>query len=279
MNVTKDKNRKVFIFDLDKTLLDKNNIINKYTYKALSIENKKNNLLIAATGRSWQVVKTIKKINIFKYFVCNNGSDIFFKNKLIYRKNISSKFVIKILSILKKYKITAYIFNSISNKCYVLNSNHNIIKRLIASKISVKYKLDRVKNIKDKKNIIKIFIPRIINYKKNRILKNFYKDYSKYISEYTYYFGTIICPKKTSKGHALKIILKKFPKLNVKNIYAFGDSINDISMKKVTPNLIIRSNSSKKVKAYATDFFSTKKTRILDYLNIINHNIENKLRK
>ncbi|TNK82459.1 Cof-type HAD-IIB family hydrolase [Mycoplasmopsis pullorum] len=91
---------KVFAFDLDGTLLKKDNTVNEFTAKVIKQAHESNNLNIVATGRGiLKVLPLIENgtLDGFDYLVCSNGA-------LVYDLNKKSKIVLGAVD-LESYKI------------------------------------------------------------------------------------------------------------------------------------------------------------------------------
>ncbi|WAM01937.1 HAD hydrolase family protein [Mycoplasmopsis felis] len=96
-----NKNNWVFAFDLDGTLLQRNNKANEYTLDVLKKSKESGNINIVATGRG--LAKTLpllesKAIDHMDYLVCSNGTVIYdVKNKSSITLNSLDKNVFDIM--------------------------------------------------------------------------------------------------------------------------------------------------------------------------------------
>ncbi|WP_036456753.1 HAD-IIB family hydrolase [Mycoplasmopsis lipofaciens] len=228
---------KIFAFDLDGTLLTSENVVHPFTQEALLFSQKSGNFNVISTGRGLQktlpLLKTIKGID---FLICSNGS-LFYdvKNK----KWVSlGKIDKSVLELMHKYCETHDLILSLDTPnftgTWMKNNNfphwmkEQAIMDMNLSNFCSYQKLLDVAN--DSKNIIcqlAIRNPLELANKTTLYFKN--KLQNKYKVFLTNTIYTDINSLNTSKWNGL-VELANYLKININEIYTFGDSGNDLEM-------------------------------------------------
>lgn len=193
---------KLLVSDFDNTLFSKD-----YTKNVLSVNEfvEQGNMFVIATGRHLPyLLKDIKSIELkYKYLICNDGAIIYDKNLLcIYRKDIDNALAKSIIDL-----ATPYIGTVIND--WLIDDSQIYTKNLDGNINAI------VLNIKDRQKSIQLL----------DIIKNKYNEIDGYISDN--WINIRHCD--VTKATAIKLV-SEIEKINNENIFAIGDSINDIPM-------------------------------------------------
>lgn len=246
---------KLAVFDLDGTLLNSKHEISKENIEAISQLRENNIKVVIATGRSNELLKPyVKALNITSDIITCNGTVIGhpFKDTMLYEDVVSKAQVRKTIDMCIKYGHEFLVYTS---------------KAIFARKNDIDSFL-KEKNIalenEYKANFVIIgSIEEIINdYKINKILvieRN--KDKYQELSERVKDFNEVshiqsnesyidIGPLNNSKGNAVKILCKHLG-INIEEVIAFGDQMNDISMIETVGFGVAMGNAKDEVKSIA----------------------------
>ncbi len=199
---------KIIFSDYDGTLYtDDTSIINNI--KMIKKFQKKNNLFVIATGRSYYDFKEmLKKYKIpYDYLILNHGSIILDSNLNIIKSYSINKDIVKeILSLAKENKriYETVLFDALDK--YVKEDTTDIIKIMLKTKFyETATKLSNFMN-KNYKNNVKSYIIKSKNH---------------YLIE--------IIAIETDKSKAIEEVLKR-ENIEKQNVYTIGDGSNDVEM-------------------------------------------------
>lgn len=222
---------KLFVFDLDGTLLNSKGIITKESKDVICKCKNNGNYVAYITGRGNLRTKEFLKGLPCDGYACNNGSKIYCDNKLIDDYCIEYEYAKEFLEnecknkdficAIEPYKYFSFEDPKIDNKNY-FKSDINRLPELPIDMITVrkaeKIDVEKYKNIQIRKT------------RNNELL---------------------ITAKKATKLNSLKIIANYF-KIKKENIIVFGDDFSDIEMFKNCGYSIAMGNAVKEVKDIAT---------------------------
>ena len=250
-------NKKVFIFDLDGTLLNEKEEVQKCHIKALINAKAKGHELVLCSGRSYEhIVPVLKQLseNLFRYLICNNGSYIYDlkTNNTIMDKSIDFSFLEKFEKIGEKYNTLWGVHTpSFSKRGYFWKSEPKWFKNVLHKEWDV----NKFVNFKDIKHLfdgVKISqvtwrsTKEIVSKMIEEVRENT-KDYNHFISGEVY---IDILPKGISKFTGI-MNLCKILNVSINSCIAFGDSGNDIEMLKGVGFGIAVKNGTKEARAAA----------------------------
>lgn len=243
--------KKIFITDIDGTLIhyDERDGENIAAFKRLK-EN--DNIAVACTGRSLEGVEMVEKEHEIKfdYYIVLNGAMILDSEKnIVHRKEIRNKDVYNIINSIKSEFLNISVNNG--EKYYLVHGNgENLIKEDDGFKLE-SLNLEEVLN----QNILAI----AIHYKKEdgkyielleEICKMVNSQYGDFMVAYRNNHFIDIVPKGCSKGEGVKYIEELF-KIDSKDIFAIGDSGNDISMLSGQENSFTFDYAEEEIKKHA----------------------------
>ena len=243
--------------DLDGTLY--NNGVSDEDVKAIEEIEKENVIFHVATGRVFrQAYKMIsEKFKLNGYYICENGSFIFDKNKnLIFKEPLNDYLVRKILNTFDLNSSHIYlkydgkVVLSGGSEIFDYYSNDYIIDEEI-------FKKDTFDNLVGNVGILSD------NMDELKRLEYFYKDKFGEVCD-IYLSGPYtlnIVPNHVSKRHAIEHICKKY-NVTVDEIATMGDSPNDICMLKDIKYSFAMDKSQDEVKKNASYVVSSVKEGI-----------------
>jgi len=220
---------KLFVFDLDKTVLNSKNKLSIVNSQVLDIISERQIILIPATGRNmFGIPKEILEKNI-RYFIVSNGAKIIDnkRKKVIWHKYLLQKELISIVQVLKSKKVLFLYSIHSGNVCFDSSIIQVIIRSLFYHNHSKLLKKESIINLE---YVYKIQIM-VLSKRKMSIMYNKLKEVkgvhvvkssSRYIE---------ITAEHANKGTALKYI-SKYLSIPNNNIVAIGDNENDLEMLK-----------------------------------------------
>ena len=233
--------------DLDGTLY--HNGINEEDVRAIEEIEKENVVFHVATGRVFkQAYKMVNdKLKLNGYYICENGSFIFDKDKkLISKEPLDNNLVRKIINTFDSN--TCHIYLKYDGNI-VLSGGANVFD-YYSSDYIVDEELFKNDDFKDLVGNVGILSDNIDELK---TWEYFYKDKLKDICD-VYLSGPYtlnIVPTHVSKRHAIEMICKKY-NVSTDEVATIGDSPNDICMLKNMKNSFAMNKSNKDVKESAS---------------------------
>ncbi len=264
-------NKKAFVFDLDGTLLNSNKEIFPENIKAINDAIDAGHYVGIITGRNFSQIKPyLEPLAKVQYFVVLNGGAIY--------DNFSKE--LKFLSQpLDKVLINDIISTAQAIKREVQFSNYDRLYRVYFGKnirediteegfFKDATKNPQYDNWEEVKHLIDGPIIRIAI----RCEKLYRKDILKELQ--TKYEGSDIChitessnayvecdPVGVSKFNTLELIVKQhWNNIDLDNIYAFGDTENDLSVLSQLKNSVAMGNASAHIKSVCTHVIDTNNT-------------------
>lgn len=247
-------NRKVFIFDLDGTLLNSKEQMSERTINAIKKIYEKGSFIIIASGRMYKSTKIV--INKYLPFlneipiVSYNGAYVVsHSGEVVFESDIDKKLAIDIIKEAKKEKIHVQTYinddliadddnNEIKGYAKHSGVDYKIVNDLEDYILKNKYGPTKILTISDEK--------RLDFFQKNMQAK--YNNELNIVRSFNIYLDFL--NKDSSKGIALKK-LSNIYNFDLKNAYIFGDSENDISMLVLSNNSYAMDNASNHVKKSA----------------------------
>ena len=246
--------KKLLAIDMDGTLLDWRKRISKRSIKTLIKAQEQGNVVVLASGRSFdRMIKYANKIKLNEYggyMASLNGSLIFdAKTGEVFRNSAFD------------YEVLKELFHFLDE----LRLDYSVYKKDViyeGSNSKIPFKLFRRLTLKKVKPIHDIFIDKvevnkvIINEKKSKLEEIQRHIVAKFqdriMVSITSILSIEITSKNGSKGFAILDIAEKID-IDTKDIWAFGNHGNDISMFNIAGRAIAMENSIQQLKAIATE--------------------------
>ncbi|SHE67961.1 hypothetical protein SAMN02745164_00922 [Marinitoga hydrogenitolerans DSM 16785] len=245
--------KKVFVFDLDGTLLNSKQEVTLRTINAMKAIFEKGYFIIIASGRMYKSTKMIiekyfpflKKIPIISY---NGAYVISHTGEVIFESDIPKNDAIEIIKEAKNENIHVQIY--LDDELIGEKDNEEI--RGYSKHSGVEYKI--VKSLEEyilnKKSPTKVLViankEKLDDFQKNMVSK--YNNKLNIVRSFNIYLDFL--NKDSSKGIALKKLSEIYD-FDLSKAYIFGDSENDISMLKLSKNSYAMKNASEHVKSEA----------------------------
>lgn len=237
--------KKLFVFDLDGTLLRDDKTVSEITANTLIDLTRKKNSIIFATARAPRdVYQYIPDILRSSSIICYNGACIIKEGKIIYKKELLKKDILDIIKIAKQHKYYQ-ICLEINDKLY---SNFDIVDFFgnIPTQINDLVALDFQTAYK------------VILCNKKGIDSNFIKKLPKSCKGIITDKGTLcqIIKADASKWNSIEFLTKQL-NISYRDIITFGNDYNDIDMIKNAGIGIAMGNAERAVKDVADIIIDT----------------------
>ncbi|OOO00274.1 MAG: hypothetical protein ATN35_08185 [Epulopiscium sp. Nele67-Bin004] len=265
---------KMFVFDLDGTLLTSDQQIDENTTKMLNDLHNQGKKIVIATGRSHSLVEDIvSEYNLTCDLILNNGHELHLDDKVSYIPFSSTK-LLEVMEILAKYNMYVTAFGENNKKYSFLDIEEYYNQHILMSEsirgYSLKDSLD--KPLFNKQHYTKNFfqVNQASDFSVLNILKidakNLDKETTKKcLQELEHIDGLLLSSSyeayieviqdNAHKGIAVLELASRYG-IMPDEICAFGDSGNDIEMLQVVTHSFAMANASDKVKSvakYVTD--------------------------
>lgn len=236
---------KIIVTDLDGTLLTKDKKVSKLNCEVLNkVHREKGVELVIASGRDIYSIKEITGCLSVDYHICFNGAKVYKHGEVIYNRAMPEKIC---EDILKKGMEFGLEFSATAGKEIHYTRMDNEYTRLSEGKESLIFI-----NIKSKEQIVgkkfekMVFVGEHENFLKLRSYVE--KNYSDDVNLFASGDDVIdIVSKECNKGNALKIVAQDLGIEN-KEIIAFGDNENDLSMLEIAGCPVIMANAKEEYK-------------------------------
>ncbi|MDK2819687.1 MAG: HAD-IIB family hydrolase [Mycoplasmataceae bacterium] len=257
------KGKKLFVFDLTGTLLNKNEGIDPEIIYQIKKIYKKNHYVAITSSNSYQYCIDLLKpiIDFIHFFVGNNGSILIdnIKGELMKTpKTLNMDFINEIL---KDVKLLGGAVQIITSKKVFVNSYINIFK-------SEEWLSEKA----IERNINQFSEYEINSMRQNQIIQLSIIINPNYINQFLVYLKQLYCNdyefKKSSKINidinlsgvnkyeGIKTIMLLY-QINEDNVFSFGNSTSDLEVIKNTHNSYAMANSDLVVKEFAQNIIQT----------------------
>lgn len=261
---------KIYISDLDGTLLRNDGTISEYTFKKLNFLLKNDVNFTVASARSFFSIKDILKgIQIKLPIIEFNGAFITNLNtgEHIIINEIRNDIVNDLLEIIKKNNNVPFISSYNRNKDHLyyhesLNEGMEwYLKNRIESNDPRLKKISTLEKIHNEKVVCFTVIDKRKNLENlvNEIEKKYLNELEFHFIENQYspgWYWFTIHDKKATKDQAIKLLFESL-NLNLENLIVFGDNLNDLKMFKIASKSIAVSNANEDLKKYASEITET----------------------
>lgn len=256
------KNKKIFSFDLDGTLLNSKGEISKETLKALKKAKESGVILSMNSGRGFHdMIGLLKSTDfLFDFLICNNGAYFYEtkRNKHHHFSGIDKKIIIKAREIASPLK-PVFALHTVNGVYRNEEFIDNIPPKWFTEKIADEWKRIH-KTIYSNKQLDEKMEEELVTQvafradkqtikELHELLKHLKKDIEIHISGEVY---LDINPLNTNKFVGLQRLCE-YIDADVQNVYAFGDSGNDLAMLEGAGWGIAMSNGTEEAKKAANE--------------------------
>ena len=262
--------KKIYISDLDGTLLRNDAILSDYSRKKLKeLMEKDVNLTIASARSIVSIKEILKGVSLKLPIIEFNGAFISDfttgKHKII--NEIDRKITKKIFSLIKRHNCIPFIstFNGKEDRLYYQEILNEGMDWYLNNRIKAKDKrLRKIENLEDSLNDHVVCFT-VINKKeeiielKEEINEKFGKNVEIHFTDNQYSTGWhwfTLHDRRATKDQAIKILIEELG-LSFEGLTVFGDNVNDIKMFKIASRAIAVGNATKELKEYATKVIGT----------------------
>ena len=246
---------KLAVFDLDGTLLNSKHRISKENIEAINLLRKNNIHVVIATGRSNQLLKPyLEALNIKDDVITCNGTVIGHPDKevMLYEDIVPKDEVRKALEMCLKYDHQFLVYTSKAVVARENDWNMFLKEKNVTNNNSFKANFlitEDIEDIINNHSVNKILIIERNDVKYTELAKRV-NNYDKVAHTQSAKSYLDIGPLNNSKGKAIKILCKELG-LNLDEVIAFGDQMNDISMISIVGFGVAMGNARDEVKKYA----------------------------
>jgi Cof subfamily protein (haloacid dehalogenase superfamily) len=242
----------IFVFDLDGTLLNKNQEITPFTQSQLEALHRQGHRLWLATGRTQYTVEPfLKQCPWFDTAILNNGAAIL---DVATRTKVRERFVAKTTqaTLIDHHVLEDQAFALVTPqgvrglKHEFLQYFHNFNARFPQAQIAIEIASEAELKVTDAYKLLTFFKAPSEAQKMQQTLK------SRWAIETVQSMDVFLdlMPLNTSKGEALQWWLDR-QGINVDSVVVFGDNENDIEMLQLTRHSYAMQNAVEKAKAAA----------------------------
>lgn len=270
-------NKKYIFFDMDGTLLNSEHIVQPEMINVISTLQKNNVGISIATGRSINMtIKYINQLKIQEPIILSNGNFIYFPlEKKLQVINNPLSYTVKnyFIEFLKRYGGTITFTDSTKDYVYSTDDNSNYIADYSINVIDLsKWSINKLENFLLNINCYHLSAVYI-----GKTLEQF--EFKDLIEHFNILQDLNYCRINDSssmfidadsfnahKYFGIEHVIKKL-NLDSNNIYAFGDSNNDLTMIQNIKNSVAMGNAYPNVKKYAKFIIGDNNTNaIADFL-------------
>jgi len=258
--------------DLDGTILQKDQTINKEDVEALIKFKEAGNTIIVSTGRGIKgIKKAFENYPEIKYdyvVACNGAIVLDNENNIVFNNYIDYETAISLFNdLLDKEDILVHFEDEVSN--YVIRPEHNRYDEVLADLeerfATIIKREDILEQNKSYPIISLISMNEDIEVAEN--IKNFILNkYGHAIEAYRNQHFVDISAKNCSKGNGLKKLLEKIG-IEPSELYVIGDSYNDLAMFEITDNSYTFTYAEEGVKLHAKHIVKNEAELINSILN------------
>lgn len=231
-------------FDIDGTLLDQNKKMSDSTKKAIE-KLKENGVFVAiATGRAPFMFENLRKEIDIDSFVSFNGQYVVFENEVIYKNPMQTDELEKLLYFSQKKNLPLVFMDEKQMKAtdpdhpHIMNSLVNSLKFPHPNKDILFYK---------GREIFQVLI-----FCKEQEDNGYCESFPNFRFIRWHEYSTDVLPAGGSKAEGIKKMVERLG-FEMKDVYAFGDGLNDIEMLQTVGTGVAMGNALDEVKKHADE--------------------------
>lgn len=260
--------RKLFVCDVDNTTLTPGET--SFSPKIIDAFNKiinGGNRLMVASGRTYYNLRKLFNNNDDVIYLCENGGLLVENQRDLFVNEMDHETAIELGNTLLSLKLPFEICTS--HKIYYFGKNEKDctwFSSLIGNPVECISSFDEVKE-----TILKIsYFKMIADNDFTEIKEKLFKMFGSKLETFDPNCNWIdFSPLNVSKGLILKKYMTK-KRINKKDVYAFGDADNDISLFNVSGNSYCKEDGLESAKKYAKYTFKTFDLAIEDIVSVLN---------
>jgi Cof subfamily protein (haloacid dehalogenase superfamily) len=233
--------KKIVFFDIDGTLLDHEKNLPDSTKKAIKLLQDNGVFVAIATGRAPFMFTNLREELEIDSFVSFNGQFVVFENQIIYENTLNEK---DLESLFHQAKI---------NEHPLVFMNHQTMKASVKHHPYIEESLGSL-NFTHPEEDAAFYLNRkmyqsLLFCKEQEELK-YSADYPNFHFIRWHPYSVDILPKGGSKAEGIKKMIERLG-FELKDVYAFGDGLNDLEMLKAVGTGVAMGNGVPEAKANA----------------------------
>ncbi|KAB2337343.1 Cof-type HAD-IIB family hydrolase [Cytobacillus depressus] len=232
---------KIVFFDIDGTLLDSDKQLPQTTKKALQ-QLKENGVFVAiATGRAPFMFDKLRQELDIDSFISFNGQYVVFENEVIYKNSLPAAEIDRLVEYANKKEHALVFLNEKEMKSSALENK--FIEESIGS-LKFPYPDKDIHFYKEQE------IYQALVFAEEHEDKEYERNFPNFRFIRWHQFSTDVLPAGGSKAEGIKMMIDRLG-FEMKDVYAFGDGLNDIEMLKTVGTGIAMGNALDEVKLAA----------------------------
>ena len=235
------ENKKLFIFDIDGTVLDDKKAIPLKTKQAIKELNESHEVAIA-TGRNHTMAReVVEELGVSNYIVCN-GAAAYYKHEAIYTNFLDEDELQKLIKMAdeNKHELVYETIDKLRRRSEMPGSRVEDGMQFVGFPVP-EYDRDFYKT----QSLVQCLL--FVSEDEMEIYRN---EFSHFRFVRWYKTGVDVLPSDGSKFLTIKILANHLG-INLKDVVAFGDGMNDIEMIENVGYGIAMGNAEKEVKDVA----------------------------
>ncbi|WP_077211367.1 Cof-type HAD-IIB family hydrolase [Bacillus dakarensis] len=233
--------KKIVFFDIDGTLLDHDKKLPAKTKEAIQLLKRSETFVAIATGRAPFMFESLRKELDIDSFVSFNGQYVVFENEVIYKNPLDHNELNRLISFSKSNNHPIVLMNEKTMKATV--SHHDFIKESMAS-------LKFAHPEKDEDFYLDRDIYQSLLFCKEGEENKYIDEFNNFLFLRWHPLSTDVIPMGGSKAEGISKMIERLG-FELKDVYAFGDGLNDIEMIKTVGTGVALGNAKEEVKKHA----------------------------
>lgn len=236
--------KKLFVFDLDGTLLNSAKEVSPSTMEILKQIRQAGHEIAIATGRTYSMSKEFIETSQINHFIVCNGSAAYLNHEQFYINPLNRTELTRLLEIACS-KTHHFIYETPDQ----LKRHYNDISpRVIDGMNSVKQPLPSV----DSEFYLNEELVQLLLFVNSEELNDYYLNRFEKLQFVRWHNQAVdVIPASGSKWETIKLLAKKL-NLKIEDVITFGDGNNDLEMLRDSKISVAMGNASNKLKEVAT---------------------------
>lgn len=214
--------KKIVFFDIDGTLLDHEKNLPQSTKRAIQLLKENGVFVAIATGRAPFMFESLREELDVDSFVSFNGQYVVFENKVIYENPLHERGIEKLYQDARKNKHPLVFMNEKTMKASM--QHHPFIETSMGS-------LNFLHPEEDARFYVKRKLYQSLLFCESQDEHLYFGAYPEFDFIRWHTYSVDVLPKGGSKAEGIKKMIEQLG-FELKDVYAFGDGLNDLEMLK-----------------------------------------------
>jgi len=233
--------KKIVFFDIDGTLLDHEKKLPESTKKAIHLLQENDVFVAIATGRAPFMFEGLREELGIDSYVSFNGQFVVFENEVIYESSLNEEELKKLFEHAKTNEHPLVFMNEKTMKASV--KHHSYIEESLGS-LNFPHPED------DDSFYINRKMYQSLLFCENQHEKLYFSNYPQFEFIRWHPYSVDVLPKGGSKAEGIKKMIDRLG-FALKDVYAFGDGLNDLEMLKAVGTGVAMGNGVPEAKKLA----------------------------